>query len=144
MLLKDPIVSVNDVALRSFSLQNLTLDVMLCVNNPNPVGISLKSLSFELYYHNQNKWVFLSDGHRETFTIKSGSNEIIIPATVSNASLLTAIIGMIAQGAITIRISGIAQPDLLVFTPKVPFSREMTIPLTFGDHIMGIPEKRHH
>ena len=133
MLLKDPVISVKNVALRSFSLRNLTLDVRLCVDNPNPVGISLKSLSFDLYYQNRNEWVFLSDGHRDKFKIKSGGNDVTMPATVSNASLLTAIIGMIAQGAITIRISGIAQPDFLVFAPKVPFSREMTIPLTLTD-----------
>jgi LEA14-like dessication related protein len=133
MLLKDPVVSVKNVSLRSFSLRNLTLDVTLCVDNPNPVGISLKSLSFDLYYQNRNEWVFLSEGDRDKFKIKSGSNEVKMPATVSNASLLTAIIGMIAQGAITIRISGIAQPDFLVFAPKVPFSREMTIPLTLTD-----------
>ena len=137
MLLKEPIIAVNDVALRSFSFQSLTLDVTLGIDNPNPVGISLKSLSFDLFYQNRNDWVYLSHGERARFKINSGNNTVDIPVTVSNAALLTAIIGMLAKGEITIRVTGITLPDFLLFAPKVPFSREMTIPLKLGDLVTG-------
>jgi len=129
MLLKEPVIAVNNVALRSFSLQNLTLDVTLNVDNPNPLGISLKSLSFDLFYQDRNEWVYLSHGEHARFKINTRSNRVTMPVTVSNAALLTALVGMVAKGEITIRISGIALPDFLLFAPKVPFSREMTIPL---------------
>ena len=132
MLLKDPIVTVNNVALHSFSLQSLMLDVTVLVDNPNPVGISLKSIAFDLFYQDRNKWVFLSHGERTRFKISAGSNKIPMPVTVSNAALLTALVGMVANGEITIRITGIATPDFLLFAPRVQFSHETTIPLTLA------------
>ncbi len=129
MLLKEPIIAVNNVALRSFSLQNLTLDVTLNVDNPNPVGISLNSLSFDLFYQDRNEWVYLSHGERARFKINTRSNRVTMPVTVSNAALLTALVGMVAKGEITIRVTGVAVPDFVLFAPKVPFSKEMTIPL---------------
>ena len=139
MLLKDPLVTVNNMALHSFSLQSLTLDVTLLVDNPNPVGISLKSISFDLFYQDRNEWVFLSHGERTRFKIRAGSNEVPLPVTVSNAALLTALVGMVAKGEITIRITGIATPDFLLFAPRVPFSHETTIPLTLAGLQMGNP-----
>jgi len=133
MLLKDPIVTVKDVALRSFSLQSLTLDVTLLVDNPNRVGIPVKSISFDLFYQNRNEWAFLSHGERTRFKINAGKNEVPMPVTVQNTALLTALAGMLLQGEITIRITGIAMPNLLLFAPKLPFSREMTIPLKLPD-----------
>ena len=133
MLLKEPIIAIHNVALRSFSLQDLTLDVSLNVDNPNPVGISAKSLSFDLFYKDRNEWVYLSHGERARFKISTINNRVIIPLTASNAALFTALVGMVAKGEITIRISGIAMPDFLLFAPKVPFSREMTIPLKSED-----------
>jgi len=133
MLLKEPIIAIHNVALRSFSLQDLTLDVSLNVDNPNPVGISAKSLSFDLFYKDRNEWVYLSHGERARFKINTRNNRVIIPVTASNAVLLTALVGMVAKGEIMIRISGIAMPDFLLFAPKVPFSREMTIPLKSED-----------
>ncbi len=133
MLLKEPIIAVNNVALRSFSLQSLTLDVTLDVDNPNPVGISVKSLSFDLVYKDRNEWVYLSHGERARFKISTGSNRVTIPVTVNNAALLTALVAILARGEITVKISGIALPDFLLCAPKVPFSREMTIPLKLRD-----------
>ena len=133
MLLKEPIIAIHNVALRSFSLQDLTLDVSLNVDNPNPVGISAKSLSFDLFYKDRNEWVYLSHGERARFKINTINNRVIISVTASNAALFTAIVGMVAKGEITIRISGIAMPDFLLFAPKAPFSREMTIPLKSED-----------
>jgi len=137
MLLREPTIAVNNVALRSFSFQSLTLDVTLGVNNPNPVGISLKSLSFDLFFQNRNDWVYLSHGERARFKINSGDNIVVIPVTVSNAALLTAIMGMLAKGGITIRVTGMTLTDFLLYAPKVPFSREMTIPLKLGDIVTG-------
>jgi LEA14-like dessication related protein len=133
MLLKEPVIAVKNAALRTFSLQSLTLDITLDVDNPNPVGISVKSLSFDLFYKDRNDWVYLSHGERAGFKINTRCNRITIPVTVSNAALLTALVGILAKGKITIRISGIALPDFLLFAPEVPFSREMTIPLRLRD-----------
>ncbi|MCX6690073.1 MAG: LEA type 2 family protein [Methanoregula sp.] len=129
MLVKEPIVKVKDVALRSFSLQSLALDVIVSVENPNAFGIAFKSITFDLFYQSRNEWVFLSHSERSQFKINAGTNDIQMPVTVQNTALFTALTGMLLQGEITIRITGVAIPKLLLFAPKMPFSREMTIPL---------------
>jgi LEA14-like dessication related protein len=133
MFFLEPIVTVNDVALQSFSMQSLTLNVTLLVDNPNPVGIPVKSISFDLFYQHGHEWLFLSHGERSRFEINAGKNEMPMPVTVKNTALISALAGMLIQGEITIRITGIAMPNLLLFAPKVPFSREMTIPLKLPD-----------
>jgi hypothetical protein len=133
ILLKGPIIAIDNVALRSFSLQRLLLDVSLNVDNPGPVGIPAKSLSFDLVYMDRNEWVYLSHGERAGFEINTRNNRVTIPVTAGNAALLTALVGMVAKGEITIPISSTAIPDFLLFAPKVPHSREMTIPLKSGE-----------
>jgi LEA14-like dessication related protein len=138
MLFKDPTITVSNVALRSFSFNSLTLDVTLIVNNPNFVGISLKSLSFDVFYQNSTGWVFLSHGERTQFRVNAGENTISVPVTVQNAALLSALVGMLAKGKITIRVTGVTLPDFLLFAPKVPFSRELTVPFRLEEFMAGI------
>ena len=62
MLVKDPQIEVNDVAVTSVSLQEIGLNVTLNVNNPNPIGITLKSVVFDVYYQQGNDWVAVGHG----------------------------------------------------------------------------------
>ena len=129
MLIKEPVISVKDVSLCTFSLQSLALDVIVSVENPNLFGITLTSISFDLFYRRQNEWVFLCHGEKTGFKITSGTNDVPMPVTVKNTALLAALAGMILYGEITVRITGVAMPKLFVYAPTVPFTREMTIPL---------------
>jgi LEA14-like dessication related protein len=42
----DPVVTLEDVRLRHFSLSSLYLVVIIRVENPNPLGITLRELPF--------------------------------------------------------------------------------------------------
>ena len=53
----------------------------------------------------------------------------MIPLTIRNAELLSAIIRMVTRGEITLQVKGTVAPDFLVFAPKVPFCHTTTIPL---------------
>ena len=64
LLVKDPQIEVNNVAVASVSLQEIGLNVTLNVNNPNPIGITLKSVAFDVYYQ-QGDELGLLCGHGE-------------------------------------------------------------------------------
>jgi LEA14-like dessication related protein len=127
LLLKDPIISVEKVSLSSLSLQDLGLDVTLSITNPNAFGITLKSLSFDIYYQQEGEWTFLSHGEQNGITIKPGENHVTVPVTVNNAELLKSLLGLLMKGEMPVRIKGTAAPDLLGLAPKIPFTHSTTI-----------------
>jgi LEA14-like dessication related protein len=124
---KSPEVSVRGVSLTSFSFSELSLDVVLLVNNPNSFGITLKSLSFDVYYQSGNDWVNLSHGEKTGIMINSGQNEVTVPVTVSNAELLRSLAGLVTTGELTLQIRGTASPDFYGIAPNIPFTYTTTI-----------------
>jgi LEA14-like dessication related protein len=126
-LMKSPDVSVTGVSLSSASLSELALDVSLLVDNPNSFGITLKSLSFDVYYQAGGEWVYLSHGEAAGIRIEPGKNNVTIPVTVSSTELLRSLAEYFTRGEITLQIRGNASPDFYGLAPKVPFTRTTTI-----------------
>ena len=129
MLIKEPQIDVKDVAVTSASLQEIRLNVTLNVNNPNPVGVALKSVVFDMYYQQGNDWVAVGHGDGGGYDIKPGMNEISVPVTVNSSQLLGAGIGALMKGEISVQIRGTAVPDLFGLNPKIPFSHTTTVPV---------------
>jgi LEA14-like dessication related protein len=129
MLIKDPDVEVKNVALVSVDLSNVDLLVTLSIDNPNPVGITIKSISFDVYYQKGDEWVFISHGERGSFEIKPGMNEVAVPVSIKTSAIPGAVVGALARGEITLQIKGTASPDFFGISPQVPFSTVTTIPL---------------
>ena len=129
MFLKEPDISVKGVSPKSASLSELVLEVTLDVHNPNAMGITLKNLSFDVFYQKGSEWVFLSHGEQTGITLKPGPNEVIVPVTVQSSALLGSLFDLVTSGAVTLRIDGSATPDLRLFAPEVPFSRTVTLSL---------------
>ena len=125
-LFKDPEISVKKVTPVSFSLTELDLSVTLGVNNPNPLGITLKTLSFDIYYQKGAEWVYLSHGEQEGIRISPGENEVTIPVTIQNTALIGSLLDLIRTGEITFQVRGIASPDFFGIAPKLPFTRTVT------------------
>jgi LEA14-like dessication related protein len=133
MLVKDPEITVKGAVPAAVSLSGITLDVTLQVDNPNPVGITLKSVAFDLLYKSGGRWEFLASGKQVAKSaIRPGTSDITIPVSAKNAEIVKAVIGMVATGSIDIRIDGKAAVDLKILAPEVPFTKEMNIPLQAG------------
>jgi LEA14-like dessication related protein len=128
-LIKDPEIHVTDVAIQSATLQEIRLNVTLNVNNPNPVGISIKSVVFDVYYQQGNDWIAIGHGEGGGYDIKPGMNQISVPVTVKSSELLGAGIDALTKGEITVQIRGTAVPDLFGLNPKIPFSQTTTVPV---------------
>jgi LEA14-like dessication related protein len=129
MLIKDPKVDVKNVAVESLDLSNVGLLVTLSIDNPNPVGITFKSINFDVYYQKGDEWVFISHGERGSFDIKPGMNEVTVPVSIKTTAIPGAVLGVLAQGGITLQIKGTASPDFFGISPQIPFSTVTTIPL---------------
>jgi LEA14-like dessication related protein len=128
-LVKEPQIDVKDVAVASASLQEINLNVTLNVDNPNPVGVAIKSVVFDVFYQQGNDWIAIGHGEGGGYDIKPGMNEISVPVTVKSSELLSAGIGALTKGEITVQIRGTAVPDLFGLNPKIPFSQTKTIPV---------------
>jgi LEA14-like dessication related protein len=111
-LFKQPEVSVKGVSLTSLNLTDMVLDVTLTVNNPNSMGISLTSLSFDVFYQKGSDWIFLAHGEQSGIRINPGENTVTVPVVISNRDLLGSLFGLLA--------------------PSVPFTHTTTIPLRTG------------
>jgi LEA14-like dessication related protein len=128
-LIKDPEIHVKDVAIQSATLQEIKLNVTLNVNNPNPVGIAIKSVIFDVFYQQGSNWVAVGHGEGGGYDIKPGMNEISVPVTLKSSELLGAGIGALSTGEITLQIRGTAVPDLFGLNPKIPFTETITVPV---------------
>jgi LEA14-like dessication related protein len=128
-LIKNPEISVKDVTIQSATLQEIRLNVTLNVNNPNPVGIAIKSVIFDVYYQQGSDWVAVGHGEGGGYDIKPGMNEISVPVTVKSSELLGAGLGALSKGEITLQIRGTAVPDLFGLNPKIPFTETITVPV---------------
>ena len=129
LFFKNPQIVVREVALRSFSLKELALDVTLDVDNPNMFGITMKTISFDLSFLSGEDPVHLTGGRISRTRINKGKNPVRIPVAIGNAVLLQALMNMIIDGSIRLRIEGTACPDLLLAAPEIPFAKEVAVPL---------------
>ena len=129
MIIKEPQIDVKNVEITSATLQEVVLNVTLNVNNPNPVGITIKSVVFDVYYQQGNDWVLIGHGEGGGYAIKPGMNEITVPVTMKSSALMGAGIGALMKGEITVQIRGTAVPDLLGLNPKIPFTHTTTVPV---------------
>jgi Conserved secreted protein len=127
LLLKNPVISVEKVSLSSLSLHDLGLEVTLTIINPNALGITLKSLSFDIYYQQEEEWIFLSHGGQNDIKISPGENHVTVPVTVNNAELLKSLFVLLMKGEMPVRIKGTASPDLLGLAPEIPFTHSTII-----------------
>ncbi len=124
---KTPEISVQGVALKSLSFSGLSLDVTVQVNNPNPFGITLDSLTFDVYYLDGPDWVYLSHGEKKGLTINPGENQVTVLVTVDNAELLRSLAGFITGGEVTVQVRGTASVDLHGLVVPIPFTHTTTV-----------------
>ncbi len=132
MHIKDPNIEIKSVTLGSVNLSQISLLVTLDIDNPNPVGINLKSINFDIYYQMGSEWIFISHVEQGNLRIKPGLNEVTIPVTIKTSALPAAVVGALTKGEITLQIKGNASPDFFGITPQIPFSNIITIPLKSG------------
>ena len=130
-VLHDPVVTLEDVRVRKITLTSLDLDVMIRVENPNPIGITLRQLPFTVMCSSGNRDQEIAAGNTGRVKIPAqGSTVLRIPTTSQNAALIGALATFVTKGGIQVTIHGKATIDCLLFGWSIPFSK--TLPVTIA------------
>jgi LEA14-like dessication related protein len=130
-MLNDPVVTLDEVRLTRISLASLDLDVAIRVENPNPLGITLRELRFVVLCSAGQTDRQLASGNTGRVKITgNGSTVLHIPVNSQNAALISALATFITKGGVQVTIRGTATIDVVLFGWSVPF--EKTLPVTMG------------
>jgi LEA14-like dessication related protein len=127
----DPVVTLEDVRVRKISLSALDLDVMIRVENPNLIGITLRQLPFTVMCSSGNRDQEIASGNTGRIQIPArGSTVLRIPVTSRNAAILAALATFVTRGSVQVTIKGTATIDALLFGWSIPFTK--TLPVTMA------------
>jgi LEA14-like dessication related protein len=128
-VLRDPVISLEDVRLRKFSLSSLDIDVTIRIENPNPIGITLRELPFTILCSSGHTDQQLASGNTGRVKIAGDGTSILrIPVTSQNAALISALATFVTKGGVQVTIRGTAIIDAVLFGWSIPF--EKTLPVT--------------
>lgn len=126
--IQEPTASVSDVTIKGITSQTLNLDVDVIIDNPNPVGATLTSISFDIYYLKDREPKYLGHGEKSNVEIrKEGKTVITIPVVIDNMQAIRTITEILRKGAVTIKVSGSGLLDLKVTKFEIPFETETEV-----------------
>ena len=128
-LLGNPVIALEEVWLRKISLSSLDLEVVIRVENPNPLGITLHELPFSVICSTGHSGHELATGNTGRVQIAAGSSTLLrVPVASRNGALIAALATFIMKGGVNVTIRGTAVIDAFLFSWSVPF--EKTMPVT--------------
>ncbi|MEI7857200.1 MAG: LEA type 2 family protein, partial [Methanomicrobiales archaeon] len=130
-VLHDPVVTLEDAKVRSISLSSLELEVMIRVENPNLIGITLRELPFTVRCSSGTRDQEIASGNTGRIKIPAqGSTVLRIPTSSQNAALVGALATFVTRGSVQVTIQGTATIDALLFGWSIPFTK--TLPITMA------------
>ena len=128
-ILREPVVTLDDVSVRSVSLSSLNLDVAIRVQNPNLFGVTLRELPFKVLCRDADTIRQVGAGNTGRVKIAAKSGTLLhVPVKSDNAILIGALAAFVCQGSVQVTIKGRAVIDCILFNWTIPFSK--TIPVT--------------
>ena len=127
-VLHEPVVSLEEVKIRTLSLSSITLEVMIRVQNENSLGVTLRELPFTVLCSagDQNQEIAKGNTGRVKIPAK-GSTVLRIPVTSQNAALIGALATFVTRGGIQVTIRGKATIDCILFGWSIPFSKTLSV-----------------
>ena len=142
-VLHEPVISLESVKLRAFSLSSIELDVAIRVQNANPLGITLRELTFIVLCRAGDRDQQIATGNTGRVKIPARDSTLLyVPVRSQNAALAGAIAAFVTRGGVQVTIQGTAVIDCLLFGWSVPF--EKTMPVTMeqlADSLSGQKKK---
>jgi LEA14-like dessication related protein len=128
-VLHEPIVSLEEVNLHTLSLSSLELDVVIRVQNANPLGITIRELPFHVLCQAGDRKTEIATGNTGRVKIAAKDSTLLhVPVSSQNAALIGALAAFVTTGNVQVTITGTAIIDCLLFGWSVPFTK--TLPLT--------------
>lgn len=126
-ILKDPQIVADQLTVRSFSLDRVSLQLHMKISNPNPIALNLNTLDYHLKFNGET----VTEGvfEKGISVPATGTGEVILPLEFQYRSLTKAFQSLMKGSASSQKyaLSGNAQFGL--FT--IPFNKEGNLTLKF-------------
>ncbi len=120
---KEPTITVDDIALSDVSLQTLTVNTTVTIYNPNPVGATLSKVAFDVYSLDDTEH-YLGHGEQTGIVVKEkGNTTFTIPVTIGSVPALQATGSLMRKGSLVLKVNGSAFLDIRVMSYELPFER---------------------
>lgn len=123
MLIKPPAVTFDSVTISGASLFQSTLELTYNVSNPNPVGMKLDAITYNLVV--EGKSLFEGDQPKGIMIPGMGSEKCVLPITVNYMESVESVIDLFKKDSLAYEVSGTFK--LGMFT--IPYSHKDTISL---------------
>jgi len=122
--IKEPEVAVKAVKLRDATLSGMQLDFLLGIDNPNPLGIAVQGLSYNLAL--DGKQLFDGSSNERVSVPANGSSQVTLPFTLDYEELLGGLGALRSKKTIGYELSGKVDLGLL----SLPYHKrgEFTLP----------------
>lgn len=122
-----PSIEIAGAGIGAIGIESTTLNVALAVDNPLPVGGTIKSIKFKVFLLKDRKEAFLGEGQKDNLRIDGGSvTRTEIPVQLKNTAILSAAGGLIGSD-LDIVVRGTATVDLKIAAPAIPFEKKVEI-----------------
>ncbi len=134
-----PTVELADMDIEGISLENIDVVLFLEVDNPNPFGVTVNRIAFDIEFERQGEWVFLGDADRdkEIFIEAEEVTTVDVPASVGTTEAVEALFELLGSegGRLTLRADGNAWVDVQVTEVRVPFRESHEVEVDFPENV---------
>lgn len=143
--IKNPSIESYDLSFSGVTLTSIDFTLKVNVDNPNPFGIKLDRIAFDIYYERDGEWQHIGQGERsEDADIRAnGLSTIDIPISVGNIELVQAIFEMIGPngGDLSLKVSGSVWLDVELTSIEIPFEFTKTVTIDFPSDLINLLEE---
>ncbi|NPA62251.1 MAG: LEA type 2 family protein [Methanococci archaeon] len=124
--LEQPKIEVVGEKIQKLNADNTKMEIEVLVNNPNPVGITIDKISFDIYALTNDGKVFLGHGEQENIKITSGNTTFTLPVIISNKKLVEVAIKQ-KSTKLPVEVVGNISINLLITKVNIPIDIKQEI-----------------
>lgn len=121
-----PTADVKSVKVNEITFNTTELTVQIIAHNPNPLGVTLNKVNYNVYFLQNGNPKFLGDGVRtKNIHVRAdGDTTFTVPFEANNSDAIRAL-GEFArdEGEVRIKVNGSIFVDLKITNLEVPFSK---------------------
>lgn len=125
-------VNIAGLSLKGISLTSAMVEVTVCTENTNPLGVTLDRIAYDIYFDEGGKWVKLGDADRgEDVMIKGNDSTCFdIVNEIKIFSSIRAFYEAYNQhGSVNLKVTGSARLKVWPVSVEVPFERVQKVGL---------------
>jgi LEA14-like dessication related protein len=124
--LEQPKIEVVGQKIQKLDADNTKIEIQVLVDNPNPIGITIDKISFDIYALVGGDKIYLGHGEQSNIKITSGNSSFTLPVIISNKKLIEVAVKS-KSTKIPIEIKGNISVNLFITTVNIPIDIQQEI-----------------